>query len=57
MDLGGELAAIEVKSGKNRRSGSLNKLRTDPRYTIYPVKRFIKFENGNIRVDGDGVEH
>ncbi len=57
VDLGGELAAIEVKSGKNRRSGSLNKLRTDPRYTIYPVKRFIKFENGNIRVDGDGVEH
>ncbi len=57
VDLGGELTAIEVKSGKNRRSGSLKKLRTDPRYTIYPVKRFIKFENGNIRVDEEGVEH
>ncbi len=57
VDLGGELTAIEVKSGKNRRSGSLKKLRTNPRYTIYPVKRFIKFENGNIRVDEEGVEH
>lgn len=57
VSLGGELAAIEVKSGKNRRAGSLKKLRTDPRYTIYPVKRFIKFENSNIRVDENGVEH
>ena len=57
VDLGGELSAIEVKSGKNRRAGSLKKLRTDPKYTIYPVKRFIKLENGNIRVDEDGVEH
>ena len=46
-----------MKSGKNRRAGSLKKLRTDPKYTIYPVKRFIKLENGNIRVDEDGVEH
>lgn len=57
VDLGGELSVIEVKSGKNRRAGSLKKLRTDPKYTIYPVKRFIKLENGNIRVDEDGVEH
>lgn len=57
VSLGGDLAAIEVKSGKNRRAGSLKKLRTDPRYTIYPVKRFIKFENSNIRVDENGVEH
>ena len=55
--LGDDLAAVEVKSGKNRRSGSMKKLRTDPRYTVYPVKRFIKLENGNIRVDENGVEH
>lgn len=57
VSLGGELAAIEVKSGKNRRAGSLKKLRTDPRYTIYPVKRFIRFENSNIFTDENGVEH
>ncbi len=57
ISIGGELAAIEVKSGKNRRSGSLKKLRTNPKYTIYPVKRFIKFENGNIFTDELGVEH
>ncbi len=57
VSLGGELAAIEVKSGKNRRSGSLKKLRTNPKYTIYPVKRFIKFENGNVFTDELGVEH
>ncbi len=57
VDLGGDLSAVEVKSGKNRRAGSLKKLRTDPRYAMYPVKRFIKLENGNIRVDADGVEH
>ena len=57
VDLGGDLAAVEVKSGKNRRSGSLEKLRTDPGYSMYPVKRFIKLENSNVRVDENGVEH
>ncbi len=57
VNLGGGRAAIQVVSGKDRRSGSLKKLRTDPIYARYQVKRFIKFENGNVFTDELGVEH
>lgn len=56
-DLGGELAAIEVKSGINRRFRSLSKLRTDPKYTIYDIPRRIKLEDSNVFTDELGVEH
>lgn len=56
-NLGPDLAAIEVKSGSNRRSSSLRKLMTDPRYSMYRFDRFIKLEQGNIHVDQEGVEH
>lgn len=56
-DFDGAIAAIEVKSGNSRRSSSLNKLRTDPRYSMYDISRFIKLEPSNIHVDENGVEH
>lgn len=53
--LGSELVAIEVKSGKKRKAKSLKTLRE----TAYgkKVTRFIKFSEGNIHVDENGVEH
>ena len=57
VNIGGEWTAIQVASGKDRRSGSLKKLRTDPIYVGYRVERFIKFENGNVFTDELGVEH
>lgn len=57
VPFGDGLAAVEVKSGKNRRSGSLKKLMTDERYSGYPFTRFIKLEDSNIRTDDLGVEH
>lgn len=56
-DFDGTLAAIEVKSGRNRRSASLAKLSDDENYSIYGVGRRIKLEEGNIRTDEDGIEH
>lgn len=50
------MTAIEVKSGSKRASRSFNKLRTDPRYSQYPIKRFIRLSPGNILVDENGVE-
>lgn len=52
VDLGSEVAVIEVKSGKDRSSPSLRKTVGDGRF-----QRWIMFERGNIRVDVDGVEH
>ncbi len=57
IHLGGELTAIEVESGKNRRSGTMRKLRKNPYYNSFPIDRFIKFENGNVFTDELGVEH
>lgn len=52
IELGIELAVIEVKSGKDRSAPSLGKV------SRYPsVQRRIMLENGNIHVDGAGVEH
>ena len=57
VNFGGGLAAIEVKSGKNRRSSSLKKLKNDERYSMYSISRFIKLGITNIMVDDEGIEH
>ena len=57
VNFGGGLAAIEVKSGKNRRSSSLKKLKNDERYSMYSISRFIKLGTTNIMVDDEGIEH
>lgn len=57
VNIGADLAAVEVKSGSNRRSSSLRKLMSDQRYSMYSFDRFIKLEEGNIFTDENGVEH
>ena len=47
-----ESVAIEVKSGKTRSSPSIEKVNE-----VFSVDRRMMFENGNISVDGDGIEH
>lgn len=54
-EIGAEICAIEVKSGKHRRARSLKKLMGMD--SGKAVDRWIKFENGNIMVTDDGVEH
>jgi len=46
------IAAIEVKSGRDRVAPSLRKASE-----LYDVARRIMLESDNIHVDGDGVEH
>ncbi|MCQ2085342.1 MAG: AAA family ATPase [archaeon] len=46
------IAAIEVKSGAARMARSLSKVND-----YFPVKRRIMFEESNIRVDEEGIEH
>lgn len=46
------LVAMEVKSGTDSTARSLSKVRD-----YFPVKRRIMFEEDNIRVDEDGIEH
>ncbi|MBR3475931.1 MAG: ATP-binding protein [Candidatus Methanomethylophilaceae archaeon] len=48
----GAVAAIEVKSGNNRRSKSLDSMKAK-----YGTKRRMKFEITDIAVAEDGVEH
>lgn len=48
----GSVAAIDVKSGNNNRSKSLNSMKVK-----YDVGRRIKLENTEIRVTDDGIEH
>lgn len=50
-EMRGGIVAIEVKSGKDRTAPSINKI---GRY--YDVRRIV-LENGNIRVDENGIEH
>ena len=57
VNMGGKLAAIEVKSGRNKASGPLRKLMSDDRYSMYHVDRFIKLGLSNILVDEHGIEH
>lgn len=53
LSLGGKITAIEVKSGKNTKSRSLDILMSD----VYKVPRGIKLERTNTYVDEKGVEH
>lgn len=48
----GETVSIEVKSGNNRRSKTLDSIKEN-----YSVERRMKFEDSNIEVTQDGVEH
>lgn len=57
VDMGGTVTAVEVKSGRNRRSASLNKLLDDERYRAYGIGRLMKLERSNIFTDERGVEH
>ena len=52
IDLGSELAVLEVKSGKSREYPSLNKV---PEH--FHVDRRIMFERTDIHISEDGVEH
>ena len=52
IELGSELAAIEVKSGKSRDAPSISKA-----VLIPDVKRRISFEKTDIFVSEDGIEH
>lgn len=52
IELGLELAVIEVKSGKDRSAPSIRKVSRYPQ-----VGRRIMLERGDIRVDDDGLEH
>ncbi len=57
VELGTDLAAIEVRSGRNGRSRSLNRLMNDERYSMYDFGRFLRLSPSDIFVDGEGVEH
>ncbi len=52
LPMGWDIAAIEVKSGNNRKSKTLDSISNK-----WTIGRLIKFENTNIEVDGKGVEH
>ncbi len=52
VGLGLETAAIEVGTGRSREAPSLSKTLGDGRF-----QRRIVFEESNIRVDEDGIEH
>jgi predicted AAA+ superfamily ATPase len=53
LSTGGKVTAIEVKSGNNTRSRSLDSVMSDR----YRVPRGIKLEKTNVYVDEKGVEH
>ena len=52
IELGCELAVIEVKSGKSRKAPSIGKAAR-----FFPVDRRIMLEQSNISVSEDGIEH
>ena len=52
IELGKDIAAIEVKSGKKRDAPSITKVDT-----FFKVERRIKFERSDIYVSDDGIEH
>lgn len=52
VTLGCTVTAIEVKSGNNTKAKSLKSAHDN-----YGVKRMMKFENTNIKITNDGVEH
>ncbi|MDO5862342.1 MAG: DUF4143 domain-containing protein [Thermoplasmata archaeon] len=52
-EIGDDIVAIEVKSGKDRQAPSLSKVQK-----VYPsVDRRVMFEDADVSVDDDGVEH
>lgn len=53
MNIDCEIAAIEVKSGNNTKSKSLDSLMSEK----YGVPRGMKLERTNIMIDESGVEH
>lgn len=52
VELGGDLTVIEVKSGKSRAASSLDKV-----IDIFMIDRRIMFEDSNVSVSDDGIEH
>lgn len=52
IELGNEIAAIEIKSGKHRDTPSISKVDK-----VFNVERRIKFERSDIHVSEDGIEH
>ncbi len=56
-ELGTELAAIDVRIGQGRAMDSLKKLQSDPGYSGYGFRRFIRFRPGDIFTDDDGIEN
>ena len=53
IEIGDEVLALEVKSGKTREAPSIRKVQA-----VFPsVTRRAMFENSNVSVDGEGIEH
>ena len=52
MELGCDLTAVEVKSGKSRNTASLSKVND-----FFNMDRRILLEDGDIIMDDDGIEH
>lgn len=52
LELGPDLTVIEVKSGKSRNAASLKKVSD-----FFSIDRRILLEDGDIRIDEDGVKH
>ena len=50
--IGRDLVVMEVKSGKDREAPSLSKVSS-----VFKVDRRMMFEDTNIRISDDGVEH
>lgn len=53
LELGKDLIAVEVKSGKDRKAPSLGKVQS----VFEQVNRRIVLSRTNIYTDGDGIEH
>ncbi|MGN0098545.1 MAG: hypothetical protein ACI38Y_04395, partial [Candidatus Methanomethylophilaceae archaeon] len=52
VKIGRDLVVMEVKSGKDREAPSLSKVPS-----VFKVDRRMMFEDTNIRISDDGVEH
>lgn len=52
ITLGGQIAALEVKSGRDKSSASISKA-----LSVFDIDNRIFFEEGNIQTDADGIHH
>ena len=52
MELGCDLTAVEVKSGKSRNTASLSKVND-----FFNIDRRILLEDGDMMTDDEGIEH